>query len=172
MFRLTSAVRCRADTEGNSSLQSLHLNSRSALLVSSLVGVSALLGGGRPFSLRGLWTRLQELTGKLSVLLEGYSCLFESHSPSHESTDPAGNHIETTHHIHPHHRKGKCCKYTLMTPASVSSLLTAPPTLLHETGDPPGTWSALRDQTTTDRNCNKDSNSWIRHGWTHETSHR
>lgn len=93
MFRLTSAVRCRADTEGNSSLHSLHLTSHAALLVSSLVGVSALLGGGRPFSLRGLWTRLQELTGKLAVMLEGHSCLFESHSPSHASTDPAGNHI-------------------------------------------------------------------------------
>ena len=171
MFRLTSAVRYRADTEGNSSLHSLHLTSLSALLVSSLIGVSALLGGGRRFSFWGLWTRLQELTGKLAVMLEGHSCLFESHSPSHVSTDPAGNHIETTHHNHPHHRKGRFCKYTLMIPASVSSLLTAPPTLLLETGDPPGTLSALRDQTTMDRNCNKDSNSWFRHGWTRETSH-
>lgn len=35
----------------------------------------------------------QELTGKLAVMLEGHSCLFESHSPPHESTDPAGDPI-------------------------------------------------------------------------------
>src|SRR4029434_5317650 len=84
---LTSAVRCRADTEGNSSLHSLHLTSLSALLVSSVFGVSALLGGWRPFSLRGLWTRLQVLTGKLSVMLEGDSCLSQSHRPSHMNKD-------------------------------------------------------------------------------------
>ena len=88
-LKLTSAGRCRADTEGNSSLHSLHLTSLSALLVSSLFGVSALLGRGSSFSLRGLWSRLQELTGKLAVMLEEQSCLSESHSSSHVRTDPA-----------------------------------------------------------------------------------
>ncbi len=89
---LTSAVRCRADTAGIPSLHSLHLSSLSALLVSSSFGVSALLGGWSSFSLRGLFSRLQELTDKLAVMLEGHSCLFESHSPSHVNTDPAGYH--------------------------------------------------------------------------------
>ncbi len=85
-------MRCRADTGGIPSLHSLHLSSQSALLVSSLFGVSALLGGWSSFSLRALFSRLQELTDKLAVMLEGHSCLFESHSPSHVNTDPAGNH--------------------------------------------------------------------------------
>ncbi len=50
----TSAERCRADTEGNSSLLSLPLNIFSDLLVSSLSGASALPGGRRSFSLRDL----------------------------------------------------------------------------------------------------------------------
>src|SRR4029434_6265184 len=82
---LTSAVRCRADTEGNSSLHYLHLTSLSALLVSSVFGVSALLGGWRPFSLRGLWTRLQVLSGKLAAMLEEASCLSEPRRFSHVS---------------------------------------------------------------------------------------
>ncbi len=86
-------MRCRADTGGIPSLHSLHLSSLSALLVSSLFGVSALLGGWSSFSLRALFSRLQELTDKLSVMLEEHSCLFESHSPSHVNTDPAGIHI-------------------------------------------------------------------------------
>ncbi|KAI4889038.1 hypothetical protein NFI96_000828 [Prochilodus magdalenae] len=48
--------------------------------------LGALLGGGSSFSLRGLCSRLQELTGKLAVMLEEHSCLFESHSPSHFSS--------------------------------------------------------------------------------------
>src|SRR4029434_1348963 len=82
---LTSVVRCRADNEGNFSLHTLHLTSLSALLVSSVFGVSALLGRWRPFSLRGLWTRLQELSGKLAAMLEEASCLSEPHRFSHVS---------------------------------------------------------------------------------------
>ena len=55
---LTWAVRYKADTVGNSSLHSLHLSSLSASLVSSLIGVSALPAGWRPFSLTDLCTRL------------------------------------------------------------------------------------------------------------------
>ncbi len=86
-------MRCRADTGGIPSLHSLHLSSLSALLVSSLFGVSALLGGWSSFSLRALFSRLQELIDKLAVMLEGHCCLFESRSPSHVNTDPAGNHM-------------------------------------------------------------------------------
>ncbi len=115
---LTSVVRCRADTGGIPSLHSLHLSSLSALLVSSLFGVSALLGGWSSFSLRALFSRLQELTDKLTVMLEGHSCLFESHSPSHVNTDPAGNYSVQSDMDHNN------CHYTQMI-WSCTLMLTA-----------------------------------------------
>ncbi len=80
-------MRCVSDTEGNSSLLSRPLNIFSDLLFSSLSGASALPGGRRSFSVRDLWSRHQ-VTGKLTVMLEDNSCLFESHSSSHVSRDP------------------------------------------------------------------------------------
>ena len=127
---LTWAVRYKADTVGNSSLHSLHLSSLSAALLSSLIGVSALPAGWRPFSLTGLWTRLH-VTGKLTVMLEGLSCLFQFHRPSPESTDPVRN------YEYPHF-------YTLMITAPVSSLLSAVLSLLLHITDSPRSWFYLR----------------------------
>ncbi len=72
----TWAVRCKADTVGYFFLYSLHLSCLSAPLVSSVFGFSALPGGWRSFSLRGLWTRMQDMTGTLTVMLRGHSSLF------------------------------------------------------------------------------------------------
>ncbi len=123
--RPTSAVRCVSDTEGNSSLLSLPLNIWSALLFSSLSGASALPGGRRSFSVRDLWSRHQ-VTGKLTVMLEDNSCLFESHSSSHESKDPAGNHFHKLYQSI--HNQKSCCR--LMLTVSPSALLSVSQSLL------------------------------------------
>ena len=124
----------KADTVGNSSLHSLHVSSLSASLVSSLMWVSALPGGWSSFSLRGLWTRLQELTGKLTVMMEGLSGLFQSLCLLCRNTDPTGNHTEISHEC-VSHWKGMFHMCTLMITAPVSSLLSAVLSLLLHTTD-------------------------------------
>ncbi len=136
-------MRCRADTGGIPSLHSLHLSSLSALLVSSLFGVSALLGGWSSFSLRGLCSRLQELTDKLAVMLEGHSCLFESHSPSHVNTDPAGNYTGQVEGLCSFHCRENMCSCTQMLIVQSNFPLYLHLTLMLKQSDPVETLQQL-----------------------------
>lgn len=89
MTILTLVGRCRADTEGTFSLHSLHLTSPSTQQVSSVFGVSALLKRQRSFPLTGQRTILLEMIETLSGVLKAGSFLFDSHSHSRKSKDPA-----------------------------------------------------------------------------------